>query len=120
MSSGDSAGTLAIAASMIVAVRSSGRTSVIDPLKARPIGVRAVATITASGMVALPRTGLRGRVRSSRSSLDPADYPSCPVAPEAGTADRPSQDPPQPGSAMCDDADDGGTSCVTLIGPDRP
>jgi len=31
---------------------SSGRTSASDPLTARPIGVREVATITASGMVA--------------------------------------------------------------------
>src|SRR5438045_4907112 len=50
MSSGFSDGTLASAAWMIVAARSSGRRSFRDPLKARPIGERAVETITASGI----------------------------------------------------------------------
>ncbi len=35
---------------MIVAVRSSGRRSTMDPLNARPMGERAAETITASGM----------------------------------------------------------------------
>src|SRR3954451_14659537 len=50
MSRGSSAGTLAIAATTIWAVRSSGRMSLREPLYARPIGERAVATITASAM----------------------------------------------------------------------
>src|SRR4051794_19985816 len=50
MSCGCSAGTLARAAWMIVAVSSSGRSPVSEPLKARPIGERAVETITASGI----------------------------------------------------------------------
>jgi hypothetical protein len=37
---------------MINADRSSGRQSTSDPLFARPMGVRAVATMTASGMIA--------------------------------------------------------------------
>src|SRR5439155_21926853 len=55
MSRGSSCGTLSRAARTIVAVRSSGRASRSDPLTARPIGERAVATMTASGMrVTLP------------------------------------------------------------------
>src|SRR4051794_12959510 len=47
---GSSAGTFASAAFTMSAVRSSGRQSTSEPLLARPIGVRAVDTITASGM----------------------------------------------------------------------
>src|SRR5438309_4503355 len=58
MSLGSSPGTLSSAARTIVVARSSGRKSTSEPLKARPIGERAVLTITASGMtsplVALP------------------------------------------------------------------
>src|SRR4051794_10172724 len=50
MSLASSAGTLSNAALMMVAVRSSGRKSTSDPLNARPIGERAVETMTASGM----------------------------------------------------------------------
>src|SRR4051794_22035045 len=50
ISAGSSCGTLSITARTIVAARSSGRTSTSDPLFARPIGLRAVATMTASGM----------------------------------------------------------------------
>ncbi len=50
MSSGLSCGTLARAAEISCTVRSSGRIEVSDPLKARPMGERAVATMTASGM----------------------------------------------------------------------
>ena len=50
MSRGSSWGTLSSAARTMVAVRSSGRRSRSEPLKARPIGERAVATMTASGM----------------------------------------------------------------------
>ena len=50
------AGTLASTASMISAERSSGRQSTSEPLFARPIGVRAVATMTASGITILLRT----------------------------------------------------------------
>src|SRR3954447_8553107 len=50
MSVGSSAGTLSSAARTIVAARSSGRKSFSDPLNARPMGERAVATMTASGM----------------------------------------------------------------------
>ena len=42
------AGTFAISAVMIWADMSSGRRSTSDPFEARPIGLRAVATITAS------------------------------------------------------------------------
>src|SRR6187397_490781 len=47
---GSSSGTLSSAAWMIRAVRSSGRKSLSEPLLARPMGVRAAETITASGM----------------------------------------------------------------------
>src|ERR1019366_6429788 len=50
ISPGWSCGTLSRAARTMVAVSSSGRSCVIDPLWARPIGDRAVATITASGI----------------------------------------------------------------------
>src|SRR6201996_2117348 len=43
-------GTCATAVAVMKAARSSGRQSLSDPLPARPIGVRAVATMTASGM----------------------------------------------------------------------
>src|SRR5260370_1642391 len=49
-SAGSSCGTLSSAARTMTAVRSSGRRVLSDPLKARPIGDRAVATITASAM----------------------------------------------------------------------
>src|ERR1700752_3748666 len=47
---GSSCGTLASAAVTIWASRSSGLIELSDPLNARPMGERAVATITASGM----------------------------------------------------------------------
>src|SRR3954447_16483333 len=50
MSLASSPGTLSSADLMMVAVRSSGRRSTSDPLNARPMGERAVATMTASGM----------------------------------------------------------------------
>src|SRR5215510_7957793 len=50
ISCGSSSGTLARAVATIVAARLSGRSSRSDPLAARPIGDRAVATMTASGM----------------------------------------------------------------------
>jgi hypothetical protein len=49
--SGFTCGTLAISALTICVDMSSGRRVVNEPLLARPIGLRAVATITASGMV---------------------------------------------------------------------
>src|SRR5438477_9743470 len=49
-SCGSSWGTLSSAARITVAARSSGRRSAREPLTARPIGERAVATMTASGM----------------------------------------------------------------------
>ena len=52
MSRGSSAGTLSSAARTIWAARSSGRISTSEPSAARPIGERAVETITASGMTA--------------------------------------------------------------------
>src|SRR5690606_6624652 len=64
MSSGFSWGTLASAAVMICAVRSSARRSFSDPLKARPMGERAVATMTASGMLAALLDGVRGGART--------------------------------------------------------
>ena len=51
MSLTSSSGTWSSAARMMVAARSSGRRSLSDPLKARPIGERVAATMTASGMV---------------------------------------------------------------------
>src|SRR3954454_11810838 len=60
MSSGLRAGTLSSAVLTIVAVMSSGRKSTSEPLKARPIGERAVATMTASGMTA-PHSGMRNQ-----------------------------------------------------------
>src|SRR2546421_8626691 len=50
ISCGSSWGTLASAVRMMVAARSSGRRSARDPFTARPMGERAVATMTASGM----------------------------------------------------------------------
>src|SRR5690606_4385203 len=50
MERGSSCGTLASAALIIWTVMSSGRRSLSEPLKARPMGERAVATMTASGM----------------------------------------------------------------------
>ena len=47
---GSSWGTFSSAALTMVAARSSGRQSTSEPLLARPIGVRAVDTITASGI----------------------------------------------------------------------
>src|SRR5690606_3504907 len=47
---GSSAGTLSRAAWTISAERSSGRNSLSEPLLARPMGVRAALTITASGI----------------------------------------------------------------------
>src|SRR4051794_3647870 len=49
MSPADSSGTLWSAARTMVAARSSGRTSLRDPLNARPMGERVAATTTASG-----------------------------------------------------------------------
>src|SRR5918997_3955111 len=48
-SAGSSAGTWSRVAWMTPATKSSGRTSTSEPRPARPIGVRAAATITASG-----------------------------------------------------------------------
>ena len=50
MSVGSSCGTLSSAARTMLAARSSGRTSRSEPLNARPIGERAVATMTASAI----------------------------------------------------------------------
>src|SRR4051812_49753341 len=61
MSVGSSAGTLSSAARTMVAVRSSGRRSLSDPLNARPMGERAVATMTASGMGSSTMRRVRGR-----------------------------------------------------------
>ncbi|MGX1120091.1 hypothetical protein RKD37_005454 [Streptomyces ambofaciens] len=44
---------------MIVAARSSGRRSLSEPLKARPMGERAAETITASGITAPVMRGWR-------------------------------------------------------------
>ena len=49
---GSSAGILSSAVLTIVAVRSSGRKSLSEPLLARPMGERAAETMTASGMAA--------------------------------------------------------------------
>ena len=53
ISFGSSSGTWPTASEIANASRSSGRTSASDPLAARPIGVRAAATMTASGMRSL-------------------------------------------------------------------
>src|SRR5688572_7334186 len=49
ISSRGSSGTFFSAASIAKAARSSGRASTSDPLRARPMGVRAAETMTASG-----------------------------------------------------------------------
>ncbi len=59
MSRGSSAGTLSSAARTMVAARSSGRRSFSDPLNARPMGERAVATMTASGIAVLHDEAVR-------------------------------------------------------------
>src|SRR5262245_28429139 len=53
-------GTFAITADSICADRSSARMPTSDPLLARPIGLRAVATMTASDMTSSPLGGLTG------------------------------------------------------------
>src|SRR3954447_7541048 len=58
---GSSSGILSRAARTIVAVRSSGRRSLSDPLKARPMGERAAETITASGIRGAPIWEVGGR-----------------------------------------------------------
>ena len=55
-----SPGTLSSAVRTAKAAMSSGRTSASEPLRARPIGVRAAAAITASGMGLLERNGAGG------------------------------------------------------------
>ena len=52
MSWGSSPGTLSRTARSTWTERSSGRISLSDPLNARPMGVRAVATTTASRVLA--------------------------------------------------------------------
>ena len=47
---GSSSGTFSSSALTMVADRSSGRISTSEPFPARPMGLRAVATMTASGM----------------------------------------------------------------------
>src|SRR3954452_19075295 len=63
MSFGSSAGTLSRAARTMVVAMSSGRKSTSDPLKARPIGDRAVLTMTASGMTTPHVTSAQCTVR---------------------------------------------------------
>src|SRR5690349_10767383 len=65
-SAGSSCGTFASAALTICAARSSGRMLVSEPLPARPMGDRAVATITASGMVRPPRIGFIPKLAPAR------------------------------------------------------
>src|SRR5664280_3332120 len=61
MSCGSSWGTLSSAACTIVAARSSERSSLSEPLKARPMGERAVATMTGSGLAdSSDRRGVEG------------------------------------------------------------
>jgi hypothetical protein len=48
---GSTSGTFSISFWMMNPPMSSGRASTSEPLKARPMGVRAVATMTASGTV---------------------------------------------------------------------
>src|SRR6202167_686773 len=74
MSAGSSCGTLANAAATICAARSSGGIAVREPLNARPIGDRAVATITASGMA--PASSRTGHPDYDTTSL--ADQPASP------------------------------------------
>src|SRR4051794_35202290 len=53
----------------MVAVRSSGRSSVIEPFAARPIGERAVATITASD-ICPPGWTLSANLREGQGDAD--------------------------------------------------
>src|SRR5665213_3205096 len=63
-------GTLARTVLMTRAARSSGRHSTSEPLLARPMGVRSVATITASGMCGSSVTGGRTPIgRANKGSL---------------------------------------------------
>src|SRR5215218_7253113 len=79
ISSRSSSGTLSSTACTMVAAKSSGRRSTSDPLNARPIGLRAVATITGSG--------IRG-LRTARGTLD-VTRPRNRVRGGGGFADRP-------------------------------
>src|SRR5579872_6329942 len=73
MSAGSSCGTLARAAVTICAARSSGRMPVREPLNARPIGDRAVATITASGMA--PASSTYGLLQTMLLAAQPGRTP---------------------------------------------
>src|SRR5882762_9937081 len=80
LGSSNTGGALASAARMTCAVRSSARTSVSDPLPARPIGERAVATMTASGDMNRVLHGARllgrGRHRMLRTAPPQAGPPA--------------------------------------------
>src|ERR1700749_2485406 len=67
---GSSWGTLASAAVTIWASRSSGLIEVSDPLPARPMGERAVATMTASG-IPVPPGYTRVVIHVNRDLLHP-------------------------------------------------
>ena len=89
ISVGASCGTCPSTAFTIEAVRSSGRTSTSDPLNARPIGLRAVATITASGMrqsshpiTVWAPAGLCVRLAPTRSGYQLPPPPPPPPPPE--------------------------------------
>src|ERR1051326_8334881 len=104
MSRGSRPGTLSRAARTICAVRSSGRTVVIEPLKARPIGERAVETITASGIRVTPCEGFRSSpagFRAARSAphrcLGPSVVPKLPLGNAGcGAIHAPSSHSPTP------------------------
>ena len=71
---------------MIWAVRSSGRQSTSEPFIARPIGVLAVATMTASGIDHSYEAGTVGG--SVRPFWGATDWHSGPCPPNVGLAQR--------------------------------
>src|SRR5215217_528194 len=87
ISHGSSAGTLSSAARTIWAARSSGRISTSEPLPARPIGERAVETMTASVMTA-PKIGWTEKLECNLAGghHDGCGDPSRPAPPPAHVA----------------------------------
>src|SRR5680860_654092 len=109
MSFGSRPGILARAAVTTAAARSSGRMSLSEPLNARPMGLRAVETMTASDMIP------RFFVGSSRACWDHSNRWSRPttvsagpavdvIAVEGGSGCGPRLLPPPPARRLCQPA----------------
>ena len=80
-----SPGTFASALRTANAARSSGRASTRDPLAARPIGVRAAATMTASGMPRILPDARHARKGLGSSGARRGPRTACPAAGTRGS-----------------------------------